>query len=204
MRSGGLDPSGWPAAVLGGPRRRVAAGLAVAALVLGTSSVAFGLPWDVDMVDSSIVKGYERPMPGLPAGVVAQPNIASPEGFSPNFRRESPEGQALRNPLPDDEATRARGKVMMETYCAPCHGADGINLGPVAAPGRMPGVVPLAGPAGVAQLRTDGWIYLTIRNGGAVMPAYSWAMSDDEMWSIVAYLRTLPNAQHTPAEPVTP
>lgn len=179
-----------------------AAGIAV--LVLGTSSVALGLPWDIDMVDTVIVKGYERAMPGPPAGVVAQPNIASPMGYAPNLRRESPEAQALANPLPDDEATRLRGKVMMETYCAPCHGADGVNLGPVAAPGRVPGVVPLAGPAGISKLRSDGWIYLTIRNGGAIMPAYSWAMSDAEMWSIVRYLRTLPNAQQTPAAPVTP
>jgi mono/diheme cytochrome c family protein len=183
--------------------RPAVAGVA-AALFLGTSSVALGLPWDVDMVDTQMVKGYERVMPGLPAGVVAQPNIASPKGYAPNFRRESPEGQALVNPLPDDEATRLQGKVMMETYCAPCHGADGIVLGPVAAPGRVPGVVPLAGPAGISRLRTDGWLYLTIRNGGAIMPNYNWAMSDDEMWSIVRYLRTLPNAQQPPPAPVTP
>jgi mono/diheme cytochrome c family protein len=182
--------------------RRGIVAAAAAVVLLGTSTVALGLPWDVDMVDSVMVKGYERAMPGLPAGVVAQPNLASPKGFVPNLKRESAEGQALQNPLPDDEATRARGKVMMETYCAPCHGADGVNLGPVAAPGRVPGVVPLAGPAGISKLRSDGWIYLTIRNGGPIMPAYSWAMTDAEMWSIVTYLRTLPNAQQTP--PVTP
>lgn len=181
-------------------RRATAA--VVAAALLGTSSVALGLPWDVDMIDSVMVKAYERPMPGLPAGVVAQPNLTSPKGYVPNLRRESAEGTALANPLPDDEATRARGKLMMETYCAPCHGADGVTLGPVAAPGRVPGVVPLAGPAGISKLRSDGWIYLTIRNGGPIMPAYGWAMTDAEMWSIVTYLRTLPNAQQAP--PVTP
>ena len=194
MRRSPLLASRWKPALIG----------AAAAVVLGTSSVALGLPWDIDMVDTVMVKAYEREMPGLPPGAVAQPNIASPMGFAPNYRRESPEGQALANPLPDDEATRLHGKVMMETYCAPCHGADGVNLGPVAAPGRVPGVVPLAGPSGISKLRSDGWIYLTIRNGGAIMPAYSWAMSDAEMWSIVRYLRTLPNAQQPPAAPVTP
>jgi mono/diheme cytochrome c family protein len=184
-------------------RRQLRAFL-VAALVLGTSSVALGLPWDVDMVDTRAVKAYERAMPGLPVGTVSQPNLTSPIGYSPNLRRESPEGQALVNPLPDDEATRAKGQAMMATYCAPCHGADGINLGPVAQPGRVPGVVPLAGPAGIVKLRTDGWLYLTIRNGGAIMPSYSWAMSDTEMWSLVRYLRTLPNSQPPPPAPVTP
>ena len=87
------------------------------------------------------------------------------------------------------------------TYCAPCHGVDGQNLGPVAQPGRYPGVVALAGNAGVAKHRTDGWIYLTIRNGGAIMPYYGWAMSDDEIWATVHYIRTMPNSQYIPPAP---
>ncbi len=85
---------------------------------------------------------------------------------------------------------------MYGIYCTPCHG-DGVVVGAVGEPGRFPGVVPLAGPRGIAKSRTDGWIYLTIRNGGAIMPNYGWAMSDEEMWAIVDYVRTLPNAQHT-------
>jgi mono/diheme cytochrome c family protein len=65
----------------------------------------------------------------------------------------------------------------------------------------LPGVVPLAGTAGVARLRTDGWIYLTIRNGGAVMPSYGWAMSDEEMWAVVAHVRTLANGAYAPPAP---
>ena len=188
------------------PRTRIARPLALAgaAALLATSTVALGLPWDTDMVDSETIKAYERPMPTLPAGVVAQPNLASPMTFSPNFRRESPEGQALVNPLPDDEATRARGKAMYGTYCTPCHGADGVNLGPVAQPGRVPGVVPLAGPAGIAKQRTDGWIYLTIRNGSAIMPSYGWAMNDEEMWAIVRFVRTLEGAKQVAPQPTAP
>ena len=115
-------------------------------------------------------------------------------GAAKRWLRTSPEGQALVSPYPSDDAQLALGEQMFGIYCTPCHGVDGVHLGPVAAPGRLPGVVPLAGPAGVAHLRTDGWIYLTIRNGGAVMPTYGWAMSDKEMWSVVAYVRTLENA----------
>jgi mono/diheme cytochrome c family protein len=91
---------------------------------------------------------------------------------------------------------------MFQTYCSPCHG-DGINLGPVAAPGRYPGVAGLASPNGRLHLRSDGWIYLTMRNGGGIMPSYGWAMTDTEMWSVVRYVRTLPDAAYNPA-PATP
>ena len=89
---------------------------------------------------------------------------------------------------------------MYNIYCTPCHG-DGETVGPVGEPGRFPGVVSLAGAAGVAKLRTDGWIYLTIRNGGAIMPYYGWAMSDDEIWATVHYIRTMPNSQYIPPAP---
>ena len=32
-------------------------------------------------------------------------------------------------------------------------------------------------------------LYLTIRNGGGIMPAYGWAMNDSEIWSVVGYIR---------------
>lgn len=166
----------------------------------GAATAAWGLPWDVDMADSAAVKGYERSMPVLPEGVVAQPARTSPKGYTVNHVRGSEAGQALVSPYGDDASTLALGGRMYGTYCAPCHGADGVVLGPVAQPGRLPGVVPLAGVAGVAKNRTDGWIYLTIRNGGAVMPSYGYTMSDEEMWATVAYVRTLANAKYVPPE----
>ncbi len=162
---------------------------------LGASTAAFGLPWDVDMADSQAIKGYERTAAGLPPGVVAQDNMLSPRTFAPNFK-----GEALRPPMPANEQVLAKGKVMYQTYCTPCHG-DGVALGPVAQPGRFPGVVSLGGPNGIAKNRSDGWLYLTIRNGGAIMPYYGWAMTDDEMWSLVHYVRTLPNAKYNPPVP---
>ncbi|MEZ4240251.1 MAG: cytochrome c [Myxococcota bacterium] len=173
--------------------RRIAVQALLGAGVLGASSVALGLPWDVDMADGQQRKGYSFEMKAPPAGAVAQPSLTSPNPYTPNYVRGTPEGNALPLPSNSDE-TVAQGKKMYETYCAPCHGVDGINLGAVAQPGRLPGVLALAGPAGVAKLRSDGYIYLTIRNGGAVMPAYGWAMTDDEMWSTVAYVRTLKDA----------
>src|SRR5262245_33664818 len=162
---------------------RRAAPWVVAAGILSVSTVAIGLPWDIDMADTQIVKAYEERMYGPVEGTVAQPNLLTPEPQVTDFVRTSAEGPALPSPYPADDHELALGGRMFGIYCSPCHGVDGVNLGPVAQPGRLPGVVPLGGAAGVAHLRTDGWIYLTIRNGGAVMPSYGWAMSDEEMWA---------------------
>jgi mono/diheme cytochrome c family protein len=173
--------------------------LALGATVVA-SAAAFGLPWDVDMADSVAVKAYEAPMAPLPEGVVSQANISSPNEFVPNYDRASAEGQALRLPYPADAQLLATGERMYDVYCTPCHGVD-ENLGTVAQPGRFPGIVAVLGKGGVAPNRTDGHIYLTIRNGGALMPAYGYAMTDYEMWSIVHWLRQQPTGRYIPPAP---
>lgn len=173
----------------------------VGALALA-SGTALALPWDLDMADSQAVKAYEQHMASPAPGTAAQPSALSPKGFVPNFVRGSPEGEALTMPEFGVDPT-AVGKQMFSIYCTPCHG-DGATLGLVAAPGRFPGVVALSGPDGVAHMRSDGYLYLTIRNGSLLMPSYGWALSDAEMWSVVAYVRTLPNAAWTPPAPEAP
>src|SRR3954471_14603714 len=109
-------------------RRAALIGVAVAGL--GLSSVALGLPWDVDMANGQQRKGYSFDMQPLPDGVVAQPAITSPKGFAQNYVKGTPEAEALTNPFPSNDATVATGKKMFGTYCTPCHG-DGVNLGPI-------------------------------------------------------------------------
>jgi len=173
--------------------------LAGTVALLGMTGAAVGLPWDLDMADSQSKKGYSHEMASLPQGAITQDNELTPVGYSRNYDRMSPEGQALVSPLENDEATLAKGEQMYNIYCYPCHG-DGVNLGPVAQPGRFAGVVPLGGPGATTNAQTDGYIYLTIRNGGNVMPNYGWTMKDPEMWSIVHYVRTMPNAAYAPPE----
>jgi mono/diheme cytochrome c family protein len=157
------------------------------------STVAVGLPWDIDLVDGQQMKAYSFVMEPPVAGTVPQAHIGAPRLYQMNYSRYTAEGKALKGRHPKNLEL---GERMFGIYCTPCHG-DGIEVGPVGQPGRFPGVVPLAGPGGAAARNTDGYIYLTIRNGGAIMPNYGWAMSDKEMWSIVDHIRTLPNATQT-------
>ena len=86
---------------------------------------------------------------------------------------------------------------------SPCHG-NGSELGPVGQPGRYPAVALLAGENGRLAKLTDGHVYLTIRNGSlsTLMPGYGYAMTDDEMWSLIAWMRAeLPNGAYQAPEP---
>ena len=177
------------------------------AVVAGISlaSSAFGLPWDIDMADSQAKDGYSIVMHPPAESTVAQPNILSPMGWRAKYELgpgglDTPEIDALANPIEPNDEVLATGERMFEVYCTPCHG-DGQNLGPVAAPGRYPGVAVLAGSAGVLGLRSDGSVYTTIVQGRRIMPYYGWAMDDDEVWSLVHYLRTMPGAEYQAPEP---
>ncbi|MCB9667999.1 MAG: cytochrome c [Alphaproteobacteria bacterium] len=167
-----------------------------------TSTVAFGLPWDVDMADAQTVKAYEYRMSPLPEGVVPHDSMLNPTPFVENYALGSAEGKALINPVPSGAEHLALGKKMYDTYCTPCHG-DGQQLGKVSEAG-YPGIAILAGGTGRLQKLTDGDLYLTVRNGRGLMPAYSWAMNDTEMWSLVRHLRTLPNGAYVPPPPPAP
>jgi mono/diheme cytochrome c family protein len=168
-----------------------------AAVVVGLTvswSAAFGLPWDLDMVDSQAVKAYEQPMRPLPDAVAAQGNMVSPKHFIRNYANtKDPAAASLKSPFEATEQSVAKGMVMYKTYCSPCHGDDGVHLGMLAQPKRVPGVPPLAGPE--SRITTtnlnDGNIYLTIRNGSLskIMPPYGYMMKEEEMWSIVQFLR---------------
>jgi mono/diheme cytochrome c family protein len=99
-----------------------------------------------------------------------------------------------KNPLPDTQETLAAGKEAFGHYCVACHGLDGQNTG-VPFADRMSPPVPSLASAEV-QRYTDGqlkWVIdFGIRPSG--MPGSKDILSDDEIWSIVRYLRKLPPA----------
>jgi cytochrome c553 len=103
-------------------------------------------------------------------------------------------GKSERNPLPDNAASIADGKEAFSHYCVACHGLDGQNTG-VPFAERMSPPVPLLSGKDV-QAYTDGQLKWVIDNGlwPSGMPGSKDILSDDEIWSIVVYLRHLPPA----------
>ena len=99
-----------------------------------------------------------------------------------------------KNRLPDTPETRADGKEAFSHYCVACHGMDGQNTGVPFADHISPPIPSLASPD--VQHYTDGQLKWILDNGisPSGMPGSKGTLSEEELWSIVAYLRHLPPA----------
>jgi putative heme-binding domain-containing protein len=93
--------------------------------------------------------------------------------------------KAITNPVAGDAAAVKEGASLFRGNCSPCHGvnARGGGRGPDLTSGRW------------THGETDGDIFRTISDGvpGTEMPANGF--EDSEIWSIVAYLRSLAPAK---------
>jgi mono/diheme cytochrome c family protein len=105
-----------------------------------------------------------------------------------------------KNPLPDTPDTRADGKEAFSHYCVACHGMDGQKTGVPFAEHISPPIPSLASTD--VQSYSDGQLKYILDYGirPSGMPGSKGILSDDELWSIVVFLRHLPPAgsQGTP------
>lgn len=117
-------------------------------------------------------------------------------------------------PIPDDEATRARGEHLARGIagCTECHGQDfGVATSqdiPLVATVNGPNLTRGAGGV-VASFHDEDW-WRVLRRGVKpdgrtlrLMPMEGLArMSDDDVIALVAFLKTLPPVERTMPEPV--
>jgi mono/diheme cytochrome c family protein len=142
---------------------------------------AAAFPWSHDMFRGAAVQPLAVPPRNLPSGTLPT------HGGAPPMSREVADG-TLHNPLAASPEHLTHGQFLFETNCMPCHGSGATGDGPVAFLMILPPPnLTVAQPAE----RTDGYLYATIRNGGVVMPSYADAMSAEERWEVVLYLRQL-------------
>jgi mono/diheme cytochrome c family protein len=99
-----------------------------------------------------------------------------------------------KNPLSATPETIADGKEAFSHYCVACHGMDGQNTGVPFADRTSPPIPSLASKD--VQRYTDGQLKWVIDNGiwPSGMPGSKGMLSDEEIWSIVIFLRHLPPA----------
>jgi mono/diheme cytochrome c family protein len=126
----------------------------------------------------------------------------SPPGQCPQSRttRQAPaDVYGMNNPLPVNAETIAAGQRLYRVKsgtvsCVSCHGERGDGKGPLANQFTPP-------PRNFACAQTlkdvpDGQLFWIVKNGSpgtAMSPTNSLAkFSDENIWQIVAYLRTLP------------
>jgi mono/diheme cytochrome c family protein len=80
------------------------------------------------------------------------------------------------------------GRIIYSTICIRCHGIDGKGEGQVL---FTPPVADLTSPA--IQSKLDARLFKSVHDGKAntAMGAWREVLSDDEIWDVLAYVRTL-------------
>lgn len=96
------------------------------------------------------------------------------------------------NPYTASSTVLASGRITYQNHCISCHGATGQGDGPQAV--SLPGKPADLTEHMVIGKHTDGQIFLWIQNGipSSAMPAFGQDLSEEEIWQLVTYLRTLP------------
>jgi len=100
------------------------------------------------------------------------------------------------NPLANDPAAASEGQRLFAATCQACHG--------VGAQGDRERGAPALTARGFKHGDNDGEIFRTIRSGvaGTQMPPYA-ALSDQQTWQLVAYIRSVQEAAAATGTPVT-
>ncbi|MHB8519648.1 MAG: c-type cytochrome [Limisphaerales bacterium] len=93
-----------------------------------------------------------------------------------------------KNPVPADETSVAKGKVLYLKECMSCHGTAGKGDGAAAKDlERKPGDLSSA----KLWSQTDGALFWKITEGNKPMPSMREVFSEDDRWTVINYVRTL-------------
>jgi mono/diheme cytochrome c family protein len=104
----------------------------------------------------------------------------------------SDEGKKLKKPVASSAASIEAGAKTFMKMCAFCHGKDAGGNGPMVPKGMTtpPSLIDAKWDRG----STDGEIFLVLRHGAGPkfeMKAVPSKVSDQELWNVVNYLRSL-------------
>ncbi|HMN62608.1 MAG TPA: cytochrome c [Anaerolinea sp.] len=114
---------------------------------------------------------------------------------TPTIVRQDPPAEyaGKTDPYTGDQAAIDAGKTLYTQNCESCHGPKGLGDGPAGAsldphPGNLENAVKDAG---------DAYMFWVINEGGAAagrsasMASYKGILTEDEIWKILAYVKTL-------------
>lgn len=95
---------------------------------------------------------------------------------------------AKKNPIAkSDKAVKEGKEKVVEKACTACHGDSGKGDGPGAAALNPK---PADWTSAKVQQQTDGCLFWKISTGRGAMPPWA-ALSPDDRWEIIHYIRTL-------------
>lgn len=96
--------------------------------------------------------------------------------------------KSMKNPVAQSDASTKAGLAVFTKNCASCHGKAGLGDGVKARTLKdFPGNFSKAD----FQSLADGDIFYRTKTGRGEMPKYDGKLSDDDIWNVVNYIRTL-------------
>ena len=158
-------------------------------LLLGYAAATWGYPWDQDMVDQPSAKPQESEAPAEPPGsvpVTGGETVPAPTTLT-GMSDAKDAAAAIPNPVPATPESIARGQYFFEINCLVCHGATGLGDGPVGQ--KFVEKAPVDLNDVYTQDQADGQIFFTLTRGRELMPFYRDALSPDERWDVINYIR---------------
>ena len=112
--------------------------------------------------------------------------VANGQSTAPR-RGGNPEAAKLKNPIEATPASATAGRRVYQRLCIRCHGADG--KGDAVGGGAQP---PDLTDAAWDYGGSDGDIFAVIHDGtSADMEGYAARISDNDIWNVVNYLRSI-------------
>ena len=108
---------------------------------------------------------------------------------APQVHWSAPAAEKARaNPVPLTHAGLIEASELYRDNCAACHGGDGRGMGPHAEDLRTPPANLFA----MAPVHADGDLRWKIAKGRGEMPGWEEVFSDDQIWKLVHYMKSLP------------
>lgn len=104
-----------------------------------------------------------------------------------NSWKAPPEAEQQVNPIPADSVSTKKGESLFIQYCSTCHGKEGVGDGPTAI--RLITEPPDLTAVEVKQ--SDGELAWKIATGKNPMPKWNDTLSENEIWDIVNFIRSL-------------
>ena len=159
-----------------------------ALLLLGQVTAVWAFPWDQDMVDQPSAKPQESPAPPPPGAVPIVGGETMPAPTTERGLFDAKDAAVnVPNPVPATAESIARGEYFYQINCLVCHGAEGRGDGLVGRKFVDPSPVDLNEPH--TQDQADGQLFFTLTRGRIAMPFYRDALSPEERWDVINYLR---------------
>ena len=110
---------------------------------------------------------------------------------SVSLSAQNADAAKMKNPVASTPASIAAGKASYTKYCQFCHGESAKGDGKMAPPNSHPSDLT---DAKWDHGSTDGEIFMNIKEGPApnsVMKGFKARMTDQQIWEVVDYVRSL-------------